>query len=340
MKNTPLISVVLPVYNVAPYIKEAIDSVLNQTIQDFEILVIDDCSTDNTLEVIESIKDSRIRIIKKSKNKGLIDSLNMGFSEANGDYIARMDGDDINALNRFEKQLHILQNNPEIKACGCWLEEFGIKEDIIKHKEFHSDIVNQMLISCPMSMGAVMFDKKSVREFRFDETKLHVEDYDFWSRVAWAFNLYNLQEVLYYYRVHETQVSSKYKQVQLKGDIPIKLFLFKKLNYDVDVFTDKIITKVLLQSHYITLNEFSLFNKWMKKLLELNCKSQIYSQDGLELALKIIKEKLYYSLYFSKSSIGITKEWRFKSLFKLDLKDAIWVLNKKGREIKKIFKYE
>lgn len=333
MKSTPLISVVLPVYNVAPYIAEAINSVLNQTIQDFEIIVIDDCSTDNTIAIVEAIEDCRIRIIKKAINKGLIDSLNIGFNEAKGDYIARMDGDDINVLNRFEKQLNILKNNPKIKACGCWLQEFGKTNNIIKHKEFHEEIVDRMLIHCSMSLGTVMFERLAVAEFRFDESKKHVEDYDFWSKVAWSFELYNLQEVLYYYRVHDGQVSSKYKAIQLVGDVPIKLFLFKKLKYNENVFSDKSLTKVLLLNNYITLQEFSLFNKWIKKLLKLNRESEIYTQEGLEIAIKGIKESLFYTIYFSKSDIDISKAWRIKSLLKMPIIDAIWVLNHKSRRI-------
>ena len=119
-KNSPpLISVILPVYNCAAFISDTMHSILNQTIQDFEIIVIDDCSTDNTVDVIQKFDDKRIFILLKKQNMGLIDSLNIGFKQANGKYIARMDGDDINHLERFEKQLNILQNNSDIKVCGC-----------------------------------------------------------------------------------------------------------------------------------------------------------------------------------------------------------------------------
>ena len=172
----PLIAVVLPVYNVAPYLKEAVDSILNQTIQDFEVIIIDDCSTDKTIEVANTFNDSRIKIITKEKNKGLIDSLNIGFKTAKGKYIARMDGDDISDLKRFEKQLNVLENNPEIKVCGCWLQAFGNNDEIIKHKEHHEQILVNMMVHCSMSLGAVMIDRTWVKDECFNEEKKHVEE--------------------------------------------------------------------------------------------------------------------------------------------------------------------
>ncbi len=337
MKSIPLISVVLPVYNVAPFIKEAIDSILNQTIQDFEVIVIDDCSIDNTLAIVESFKDSRIRIIKKLKNKGLIDSLNIGFNEAKGKYIARMDGDDINLPNRFEKQLYVLENNHEVQVCGCWLEQFGKINRIIKHKEFHDEIVTRMLLHCSMSMGSVMIDKKAIEGYRFDTTKTHVEDYDFWSRIIWNCKLYNIQEVLYYYRVHELQVSAKYKTIQLEGDIPIKLFLFKKLKYNTKIYSDELITKMLLLKEYIEVKDVKLFFDWLKTLKKLNIKHRIYSQKELSTIIQSMLRTTVFYFYFEKQAIGIDKKWRLQAFFKLPIKEMLFVLKLKSRERKKMF---
>lgn len=337
MKSPPLISVVLPVYNVAPYIKEAIDSILNQTIQDFEILVIDDCSTDNTLSVIEAIKDTRIRIIKKLKNKGLIDSLNMGFCQAKGNYIARMDGDDVSVFNRFEKQLKTLQNNPEIKACGCWLQCFEASNELIKHKECHDEIVARMLLHCSMSMGAVMMEREAIKNYTFDINKMHVEDYDFWARIAWNCKFYNIQEVLYYYRIHNAQVSDVHRISQIKADIPIKLFLFKKLNYNTELYSDDLIAKMLLLNDYIEVKEVKLFFDWLKELSELNIKYQVYSQKELSAVLQSILRVSVFYFYFKKDAVGIDEKWRRQVFFKLPRKEMLFVASLKGREIKKRF---
>lgn len=331
--NPPLISVVLPVYNVASYIKEALDSLLNQTVQDFEILVIDDCSTDETLAVVESIPDERIKIIYKEANKGLIDSLNIGFAAAKGKYIARMDGDDISPPLRFEKQLHVLEKHAEIKACGCWLEAFGKENKIIKHKEFHDEIVANLLLSCSMSLGSVMMDANWAKNFRFDEAKKHVEDYDFWSRAAWSGKLYNIQEVLYCYRTHNTQVSALYNQEQRKGDIAIKLFLFKKLQYNNLKFNDSFIEKMLLQKEYFSVEEFGLYLNWLKNLIKLNLKAKIYNPSEFLKIIDFYQKDIIFTIYFSSKLPEIDKKWRIRAVYKLSFKNFIFVLRFKAKEI-------
>lgn len=325
----------MPVYNVESYIKESIESVLNQTYSDFELLIIDDGSTDNTVDRIMEFSDSRIRLIKKDKNLGLIDSLNLGFKQAKGEYIARMDGDDISAPNRFQKQLDVLLTNPEIKVCGCWLQRFGIHNKIIKHKEFHEEIVAQLLLQCSMSLGAVMFEKKALESYSFDENKKHVEDYDFWSRISWACKLYNIQEVLYYYRSHDTQVTKLFFDTQRKGDIDIKLFLFKKLNYDNKIFSDDLIAKMLWLTQKISMSDLVLFFKWIKQLALQNKKQKIYSQKELINILSVINRRLVFELYFEKTTIGLDKKWRLQALTYLPLKEIIFVVKGKTTEMLK-----
>ena len=109
MTIAPTISVIMPVYNCEKYIAMSIESILNQTINDFELLIIDDASTDQTLAIITSYEDTRIKIISKPVNSGYTESLNIGLKIAKGKYIARMDGDDISFTRRFEKQLSFLE---------------------------------------------------------------------------------------------------------------------------------------------------------------------------------------------------------------------------------------
>lgn len=329
MINTPVISVVLPVYNVENYIKECIYSILNQTEQDFEILVIDDCSTDKTLDIVRTFKDNRIKIYKKKENKGLIDSLNIGFKIAKGKYIARVDGDDINVLDRFEKQLLVLESNPEIKACGSWLQVINESTKLIKHKEQHLEIQAELLIRCPMSLGATMLDREAYSLFRFDEKKKHVEDYDFWARTAWNCKMYNIQEVLYYYRVHGNQVSSVYNKIQKEEDVKIKLSLFKKLNYNTELYTDVLIEKVMYSNKYITIKEFYLFFNWINTLLRRNKKTQLFDQLYLKDVLDKIIRNIVYKIFFVGNRENIDKLWRAKAFLILPVNEKIYVTFKK-----------
>lgn len=336
-QNQPLISVVLPVYNVGNYINEALDSIFNQTIQDFEILIIDDCSTDNTLEVVHSYNDDRIVIITKEKNKGLIDSLNIGFKAATGKYIARMDGDDINVQDRFEKQLQILENNLQIKACGCWLKEFGFSNKIIKHKQNHDEIVARLLVSCPMSLGAVMLEKEWALNFKFDETKVHVEDYDFWARSAWNGKLYNIQEVLYFYRVHKSQVSTIHNTSQKLGDVHIKIYLLKKLDYNASKYKDSLLEKMLYLKEHFTVKEFSLYLKFLKEIIKLNKKQRVFDTVELKKVVNEIKNQLIFKIYFQDSGLGINKRWRKRALLKMSPQDVLRIFVLKLKEKIKVW---
>lgn len=332
----PKITVLMPVYNNEYFINEAIDSVLGQTFSDFQLLIIDDGSTDKSVSIIKQYDDARINLIEKDQNTGLIDCLNLGLSLANGQYIARMDSDDVSLPNRFERQLAILESKPDIKVCGCWLKTFDGKEEFIKHKENHNEIVANMLLHCSMSMCSVLFEKKAFNGYQFSKNKVHVEDYDFWSRVAWSCKFYNIQEVLYLYRVHNTQVSTLYGKIQKEGDIAIKLFLFKKIKYDSLQYPDDLITKMLLLNDVVQLVDFDQFIRWINQLKRLNKETKAYAQKDLECVLKIMKEKVFYKIYFSNSIRGITKKWRLKSLSKIGFKDIMWVLNIKRREIFKL----
>ncbi|MFY0714756.1 glycosyltransferase family 2 protein [Seonamhaeicola sp. NFXS20] len=336
--KTPLISVVLPVYNVAPFIKEALDSVLNQTVQDFEVLVIDDCSTDDTLKVVKDFKDDRIRIIEKQQNKGLIDSLNIGFKEAKGAYIARMDGDDINVLNRFEKQLHVLQNNPNIKACGCWLQCFGASTKIIKHREHHKEIQAHLLLSNPMSLGATMLHRESYKNYSFDTTKIHAEDYDFWARTAWESQMYNIQEVLYYYRTHTNQVSTQYKNVQVKQDIAIKLSLYHKINYDKTEFSDTFLKKMLFTNNQFSLLECKQFFKWLTQILRINKTQQVFENKELKEVVQVLKRRFVFEIFFTNNRVGVDYKLRKDILFILPFNEKCFVVNKKRKEIIRVLK--
>ena len=121
MRN-PKITVLMPVYNGEKYLREAIGSILNQTFNDFEFLIINDSSTDSTREIILSYDDTRIRLEDNEKNIGLTHSLNKGLRLAKGKYVARMDADDISLPDRLEKQLAVIENNTDVSIVACWID--------------------------------------------------------------------------------------------------------------------------------------------------------------------------------------------------------------------------
>lgn len=228
----------MPIYNCELYINEAIDSILNQTFADFELLLIDDCSTDTTLGICKSYEDIRIVIIEKEQNSGYTDSLNYGLSIAKGEYIARMDGDDISLPTRFEKQITFLNQNHHVKLCGTAFQFIG-RDKIVKHPTNHEEIKVKLCFNTAFCHPSIMARKEIFKLNLYDKNFEPAEDYDLWSRLVFQVNLANLPEVLLRYRVHEKQISNEKNAVQIFNSYLIRKRIFSKLlSTDVVESTD------------------------------------------------------------------------------------------------------
>lgn len=205
----PLISVLMPVYNCENYVYQAIESILNQTEGNFELLVIDDASTDGTVQVINTIADDRLQLITKTKNTGYTHSLNMGLALAKGKYIARMDGDDISLPTRFQKQLAAFSENPKLIVCGTWFSLFGAEERNIEHPTDNAEIQMALLRYCCVGHPTVMINRErvGVDDLIYDPTEEPAEDYNLWTRLIAKGEFCNIPEVLLHYRIHASSVS-------------------------------------------------------------------------------------------------------------------------------------
>lgn len=209
-KIAPVISVVLPVYNGEKYLAEAIDSILSQTFKEFELIVIDDGSTDKTLSILNDyeIKDSRISIISR-ENKGLVETLNEGIDFSRGEWIARMDADDIALPHRFERQLECLKET-HADICSSWVRRFGTSDKrVVRLSQTDAAIKMEMLFGSPFVHPAVIMKADLIRQLRYDKAWKHAEDYDLWERaVEVGCKVTNVPEVLLLYRMHDSQISS------------------------------------------------------------------------------------------------------------------------------------
>lgn len=201
----PRISVVLPVYNGAPYLKEALDSILGQTFQDFELIAINDGSKDESLEILQACRDPRLVIVDQ-KNHGLAATLNIGIGMAKGDFIARQDQDDISRPDRFARQILFLEQNPESFAVGTWAEIIGLSGEPMgfhKHPVRAVDIRFFLNFNNPFVHSSVMFRKSVLQTlggYSTDKLRQPPEDFELFSRLARVGNLANLPEVLHLYR--------------------------------------------------------------------------------------------------------------------------------------------
>ena len=222
MKEIPKVSVLMSVYKGAKYLREAIDSILNQTFKNFEFLIIDDGSTDNSADIIRSYTDPRIRLIQNEENIGLSRSLNKGLKLAKGQYIARMDADDISLPNRLERQTKFLQSHPEHVAVGCWILWVDWDGDPIRQEyqvPSHEEIERIFLRGRGgLPHAATIFRTEfalSIGGYRSEYE--YAEDVDFFLRLGEHGRLANLQEVLYKVRGHLNSVCVSKHSLQRKS---------------------------------------------------------------------------------------------------------------------------
>ena len=211
-----MISVVMPNYNGEKFIAQAIESILNQTYKDFEFIIIDDCSTDNSWNIIQEYarKDKRIRAYRNEKNLGVSGTLNYGLSHVTGEFIARMDSDDISSKLRFEKQVKKLEEGFDV--VGSDIKIINSSSKIIGSRVYRDDISNVIVIESPLAHPSVMFRASLIKDLGVYSSSFKVsQDYDLWLRFySYGAKFHIIHEPLLRYRVHDTQVkSTKTKEV-------------------------------------------------------------------------------------------------------------------------------
>lgn len=204
----PAVSVIIPVYNAEKYLREAIDSIIAQTFDNWELILLNDGSTDNSLEIARGYNDQRIRILNSENNHGLVYQLNRGINAALGQYIARLDADDRALPMRLQMQFDYLETHPEIALLGAAAEVIGSGE-IMKHSESRSDILIELLHRNAFIHSTVMFRKSVYLAISngFSEAYKYAEDYYMWQLFANNSGVANLNEILIEYRLHDQQVS-------------------------------------------------------------------------------------------------------------------------------------
>lgn len=240
------VSIVLPVYNAAEYVGEAIGSLLNQTFSDFELLVYNDGSIDQSEQVVLSFNDSRIRYRSFDQNLGLIKLLNTAFEEAKSTYIARMDADDIAAPDRLEKQVSFMDRHPEIGFSGTQMKLVGSGETI--RRPCDDDELRWWIFKGnPMAHPTVIIRKSVLidHQLQFDSEAYVAEDFDLWWRMAFHCKMANLPEELLQYRVHASQESSAKTDIQIENHHRSLIRFMQAIGLDTHQFEPEFIEKLL-----------------------------------------------------------------------------------------------
>lgn len=283
----PKVSVLMPVYNTEKYLEKAIHSIQSQTFEDWELIIVNDGSTDGSRSILEQFKDSRIFCIDNGTNLGLIKTLNKGVEFCNGDFIARMDADDIALPFRLEKQVLFMEQNPDYLMCGTNALVVDNSEKVtgrIRNLADNRFLQINLLFSNPFIHPSVMIKREVLEQNKFDASYKHIEDYELWSRIAQLGKIANIQEDLLLYRWHDANVSVINAETQSNIKKEIQIRQLKRL--DITPTEDE------LYAHNISFNLYHLGNKqelavdkineveaWFTKLVSQNEKVELFPKE-------------------------------------------------------------
>lgn len=203
----PVATILITAFNAEKYIAETIESVLNQTFQDFELLIVDDGCADNTYVQILEFSDTRIRVIRNEQNKGTMESANIGLAHSRGKYIARIDADDIALPIRLEKQIAFMEANPNVGLCGTFAETFGTEKGLLSSPTVDAEIaVDLFFYNCFVHSSVIMRRSVLVQYQLFYRIPFS-DDYDLWCQMSRVTRVRNIPDILVRYRKHATQIT-------------------------------------------------------------------------------------------------------------------------------------
>ena len=275
------------------YLRQSIESILNQTFKDFEFIIVDDGSLGKDIEIIESYNDPRIHVIKNAVNKGLPYSLNEAIKQSIGKYIARMDSDDIALPHRLEKQYRYMENHKDVQVLGAVARTFGkIKKTIISPQ--YDDINEQLFFRSSIVHPSVMIRRDFLMEngLLYNESFMCSQDFELWSRIVCNGKISIIPEVLMMYRTHESQISSSKAELQKEYGYIIYQNLFKRLGV--------IISREEYEAHYSLVNDkvapsYSDLLHWCKKLSNAKRNQCIHKK-------AFFQRQIYY--YLVRNTLG------------------------------------
>ncbi|MBY9078661.1 glycosyltransferase [Paenibacillus sp. HN-1] len=230
----PNLSVLMPVYNASRFLGLAVESVLQQSYSDFELIIINDGSTDDSLKILEQYPDSRIRLMDNGTNRGIVYSLNQGLNLASGRYIARMDADDCSLPDRFKMQIAYMDLNPDIGVLGTQYRIMNaLSNEAFTALPCEPDILEcSLLFHCCLVHPAVMMRRRVLDQLTgppYDPAYQYAEDYNLWARLSSITRIANLRQYGLYYRLHDQQLSRTQSMEQQKQADRVRMDLLKNM---------------------------------------------------------------------------------------------------------------
>jgi glycosyltransferase involved in cell wall biosynthesis len=235
VSKTPAVSVVMSMYNAREFLRECIDSILNQSFSDFELIIADDGSTDDSVEIVKSYDDKRIKLVLCEHN--FINSLNTGLSHAKGKYIARMDSDDIMPVERLEVQFEFMEQHLDIDICVGWMQFFGNSTHLEKVPANHNEIAHRLIYRNFVMSSSAMLRRAVFNNIKFDDDYFYVEDYKLWiDSICAGYHFSGMQKVLNCYRTHNNQLTVTKSMEMSKKAFKVRL---KYIEYLMETIVEK-----------------------------------------------------------------------------------------------------
>lgn len=276
----PKISVLMSVYQTDnAFLKEAIESILNQSFLDFEFIIVNDCTNEENLKCIESYHDPRIRLIHNRVNSGLTKSLNNGLAVAKGKYIARMDSDDVSLPDRLERQFAYMETHQDLIVLGGYACELsGDKMALSRIEDFEVMKMRMIFFDCALIHPTAFLNNNLLQKFnlKYDETVKKAQDYMLWSDCIQFGEIDVLNEVVLYYRLHAGQITNTCSGEQQKCAMMVQKKLLKQL-LNIEA------TEEMLKLHYSIIfgkvcAPISSYSRNMKMLIQKNKQAGVFNK--------------------------------------------------------------
>ena len=305
----PRISVLLPVYDGEQFIGEAVRSVLGQTFTDFELLLIDDGSTDRTPEILAGFADSRLRVIRLPENSGLVAALNLGILESKTEFVARMDADDISLPRRFERQVEFLDAHPDVAVCGTWIREFGARHHAHRLPVQPDQIRARLFFRWAMAHPTLMVRRNFLEShaIRYSTEYPHTEDLELLLRAADLTSLANVSEILLLYRAHVQQASYLHARDQLEARAMLSVRQLRLLVPEVTAEQEDFHRSLLLGE--FDASDLDRAEAWLLLLDQANLNTGRYDEHYFRLGL----HEWWHSIHRHASAGGLnvlSSYWR------------------------------
>ncbi len=335
----PLVSILMRSYNSERYIAEAIESIIAQTYSNWELLVLDDCSQDETQEIVTSYSDKRVKFCPGLHNVGLVENLNRGKELAQGEYVAIMDSDDISLPERLQVQVDFMENHPQIMVVGSTIIRYNASMtealDRIVYPTSPQKVRVDLLATPPFAQPAVMVRGSYYRTeaYHYDRKFSVSEDYELWSRICFQQETTNIDRVLLHYRWHEANTCNTYAPKQERESDTIRTQIIRRFfpNWsegkvqDYLRFLVGIPQKITRSEFEASLETFEELARVMKQDASIDFKyfRDFIFQDRIRLFLlknkelsRIFSSRIYKLCCFLEYPYAFSLKWYLKLFFK------------------------